>query len=76
MFDEVDNFVEVLDKSERTCWNCDQLGHHWQDCLYDRTVFCYGCGAKQVYKPNCLKCNAKRQNSSKNLKSLGPQKDQ
>lgn len=41
------------------CWNCDEKGHHWQDCLRDRQVFCYGCGAKKIYKPNCTKCQAK-----------------
>ncbi|KAL7725749.1 hypothetical protein ACLKA6_000640 [Drosophila palustris] len=30
------------------CWNCDELGHFWEDCLADRRVFCYGCGAPNV----------------------------
>lgn len=42
-----------------TCWNCNQMGHRYQDCLSDRTVFCYGCGAPNMYKPNCAKCNPK-----------------
>lgn len=41
------------------CWNCHQVGHRYQDCLSDRTVFCYGCGAPNTYKPNCLKCGPK-----------------
>lgn len=41
------------------CWNCHQLGHRYQDCLSDRTVFCYGCGSPNVYKPTCPKCSPK-----------------
>lgn len=43
------------------CWNCDEDGHKWDMCLKERIVFCYGCGLKNVYKPNCQFC-------SKNLK--------
>ena len=39
------------------CANCDQEGHHWQNCIAERRVFCYGCLAKGVYKPQCKKCN-------------------
>lgn len=71
-----DNFVEAFERSEnKSCWNCQQIGHHWHDCLADRTVFCYGCGTKDVYKPKCIKCQAKKQNISKNLTAPGPQID-
>lgn len=43
------------------CWNCDEDGHYWDMCLKERNIFCYGCGAKNVYKPQCVNC-------SKNLK--------
>lgn len=40
------------------CWNCDDIGHSFSDCQSrNRNIFCYGCGAKQVYKPKCSKCN-------------------
>lgn len=48
------------------CWNCDQPGHFWEDCLETRKVFCYGCGAKETYKPQCPKCSIKKINNSKN----------
>lgn len=69
--------VEAVHKQEMTtkCWNCDELGHHWEDCIQTRRIFCYGCGAKDIYKPNCLKCAARKQNVSKNLRTNGPQKD-
>ena len=46
------------------CANCDKEGHHWQNCLAERRVFCYGCLAKNVYKPQCPKCNPKRSENS------------
>lgn len=42
------------------CWNCDDIGHSFTDCQSPlRKIFCYGCGCKNVYKPNCQKCNPK-----------------
>lgn len=48
------------------CWNCLKPGHGYQDCLAARTIFCYGCGKADVYKPNCKHCQ------SKNLKFSAP----
>ncbi|KAM8702600.1 hypothetical protein ACLKA7_001936 [Drosophila subpalustris] len=39
-----------------TCWNCDEQGHIWENCLADRRIFCYGCGQLNVYKPQCKTC--------------------
>lgn len=39
------------------CWNCKEMGHPFMDCTAPRTVFCYGCGTAEVYKPQCAKCN-------------------
>lgn len=41
------------------CWNCGNSGHRYQDCLEQRSVFCYGCGEANTYKPNCTKCASK-----------------
>jgi len=27
------------------CWDCRKEGHRYQNCLAERRVFCYGCGA-------------------------------
>lgn len=72
-----ENFVEAIQKSEiiSKCWNCEEVGHHWENCLRERTIFCYGCGAKQVYKPNCSKCAEKGQNSMKNFRPVTFQRD-
>lgn len=72
------NAVDALQANSHnsSCWNCDERGHHWQDCVQDRHVFCYGCGAKKIYKPNCPKCQAKTSSLPKNLKPLVPIKEQ
>ncbi|KAI8121616.1 hypothetical protein CVS40_7348 [Lucilia cuprina] len=44
------------------CWNCNDPGHHWEDCVKERSIFCYGCGAKNTYKPNCEKCSKRSKN--------------
>lgn len=51
-----------------TCWNCDKKGHTYFDCLESKQVFCYGCGAKNIYKPNCTKCSKKSGNYQKDVR--------
>lgn len=58
-----------------SCWNCGEQGHRWDDCLGDKTIFCYGCGAKDTYKPNCTTCNNKKLNVSKNFRPTSLQKE-
>lgn len=50
---------EEISEINLICWNCQKSGHRYQDCLSDRTVFCYGCGTPDTYKPNCKKCHSK-----------------
>lgn len=66
---ETEMSVDALQEYQKRtkCWNCDQLGHHWENCLEDRQVFCYGCGTKKIYKPNCTNCLTK-----KNPKNFNP----
>lgn len=64
--------VQSADSIHR-CWNCDQTGHHWEDCLQDRSVFCYGCGQKNTYKPQCQRCLLRK---PKNYKQPVPSKEQ
>lgn len=52
------------------CWNCHKSGHRYQDCLAPRTIFCYGCGEPDTYKPNCKKCQ------QKNVKAWGVNRPQ
>ncbi|XP_039233794.1 uncharacterized protein LOC120322428 [Drosophila yakuba] len=42
------------------CWNCEEIGHIWENCLADRRVFCYGCGRPDTYKPQCQNCLQKQ----------------
>lgn len=52
----IDGDVMELHKSV-VCWNCGMNGHIYKDCLKDKTVFCYGCGLKDAYKPTCSRCH-------------------
>lgn len=60
--------VDAIQKTSTIlkCWNCDEPGHHWEDCLESRNIFCYGCGIKNTYKPQCTKCTNKKLSISKN----------
>ena len=50
------------------CWNCEEQGHRYHDCLQPRRVFCYGCGAAETYKPNCAKCKSDSENMPKDAR--------
>lgn len=52
-----DENIQLEEIKELTCWNCSEVGHKYDECMGDRTVFCYGCGAPNTYKPNCQKCS-------------------
>lgn len=75
--EELSQNVDALHKPNliNRCWNCDEIDHKWQDCLQDRSIFCYGCGAKNIYKPNCTECRDRKLNPSKNSKHMGPQRE-
>jgi len=45
-----------------TCWNCEMPGPVWEDCLAEKRLFCYGCGAPQIHKPHCANCKRKSEN--------------
>ncbi len=39
------------------CWNCGEPGHLAQNCDRPKRLHCYGCGAADVTKFSCRKCN-------------------
>lgn len=61
--DEQSDFVCAMEAVDRNqfvvCWNCDEIGHTFMDCAARRIIFCYGCGAKNVVRPQCAKCSVK-----------------
>lgn len=63
--------VEAIHKNEikPLCWNCDREGHFWEDCLRAKSIFCYGCGAKDTYKPQCPKCIARATSKNERLRT-------
>lgn len=54
---ETRDCFQVEENNLTVCWNCDDIGHSFQDCpSYKRNLFCYSCGYKNVTKPNCPRC--------------------
>lgn len=54
------------------CWNCDGIGHRYQDCTNPgRRVFRYGCGKLDTYKPSCTKCNKSTENGNPDIRRRG-----
>lgn len=41
------------------CWNCSEDGHRHNRCTKPKTMFCYGCGAKNIKKSDCSSCRPK-----------------
>ncbi|XP_033252596.1 uncharacterized protein LOC117191964 [Drosophila miranda] len=70
--------VEAIQSStaKRSCWNCEELGHVWENCMANRRIFCYGCGAPNVYKPQCQTCirraSENRQKGASNNSRMPP----
>ncbi|KAL7723504.1 hypothetical protein ACLKA6_008432 [Drosophila palustris] len=58
--------IEALTLS---CWNCGKNGHRYQDCVAERTIFCYGCGKRDTYRPSCPKCGSKNDRQRASLHS-------
>lgn len=63
-----DEGLEIAEVNEFVCWNCRNTGHKFDVCLAERSIFCYGCGAANTYKPQCAKCNSKNLNTKKGFK--------
>lgn len=61
------NSIQNLSHEYR-CWNCDEKGHLWENCLNERKIFCYGCGAKDTYKPNCTTCSEAKLKFQRNFR--------
>lgn len=53
------NSQEVSVINTLKCWNCDVVGHRYSDCSRPRTKFCYGCGIKNIIRPQCQVCKGK-----------------
>lgn len=51
------------------CWNCGSVDHSFKDCMKARTVFCFGCGLKDMYRPKCPNCAPKRGNFQQDVRA-------
>jgi len=63
----IDEVCAVRLNDKLKCWNCDEQGHRYHDCLKPRRIFCYGCGLPDIYKPNCVKCKPTAENSAQDV---------
>lgn len=48
-----------VDLSTYRCFNCKNLGHHFNDCLMERRLFCFRCGKSNFSTLNCPNCKSK-----------------
>lgn len=53
--------VPVHDLSTYRCFNCKNLGHHFNDCRMERRLFCFRCGKSNFSTLNCPNCKSKNQ---------------
>lgn len=63
---ESENIAETLSVTvdvvrSPKCWNCDIQGHAYNKCPKKKSLFCFGCGSKNIIKPKCPKCNPKNE---------------
>ncbi|XP_073845260.1 uncharacterized protein [Musca autumnalis] len=60
--EDKNHLIGAVQQSSRPmkCWNCEELGHFREDCESEPNVFCYGCGQKNTYKPQCSKCATRK----------------
>lgn len=57
--DAIESFCERANQDcydMRGCWNCGGLGHQWQDCVGELRRFSYGCGTRNMMKPQWPRC--------------------
>lgn len=46
-----------VSKLQTVCWNCEETGHNYMQCVKPRRVFCHGCGLIGFFLHNCPKCS-------------------
>lgn len=68
--DSLDEVYALRSSDFSKCWNCEEQGHKYQECLKPRRIFCYGCGVPDTYKPNCAKCKSTTENVSQDVRRL------
>lgn len=61
------NYLDAMNRPQpytvnsMRCWNCSGQ-HRFQECdIPIRSIFCFGCGKKDVLKPNCPICKSRSQ---------------
>ncbi|KAJ8966842.1 hypothetical protein NQ314_003276, partial [Rhamnusium bicolor] len=50
--------VNSVTSNDKTCWNCNELGHRFQNCRKKRErKFCFRCGKAGVTRYTCSSCS-------------------
>ena len=62
---EIEISIDAINTDDKLCFNCHQPGHFWDSCTSPKTVFCFGCGKPNTYRPQCEFCNQKKSENSK-----------
>jgi len=57
------------------CWNCHKEGHRHQDCREKKRIFCWGCGAKNILKTHCARCQKNIKQGTQYRQQQGAQKN-
>ena len=65
-----EDISEIDRASDVVCWNCRKKGHRFTDCLDERSIFCVGCGAENIYKPNCINCQNQGNGRASGFRSM------
>ena len=75
--DEAVAHIDALsrDTSSWKCFNCSEVGHSFRQCTKPKKVFCFRCGAPDVFTPQCTSCSSKEKNLSRPSANQ-PQKSQ
>lgn len=62
--------IQPVRNPKSICWNCQTVGHSHRECNGPRNgIFCFGCGARGVRTPNCVRC---RGNGPRDLAASAP----
>lgn len=55
--EKVSNELIHVPSNNYKCWNCQNLGHSYNNCTKYKRKFCFGCGLQNVTKTNCPMCS-------------------
>lgn len=75
---EIRGPIKTQESSNYKCWNCEEIGHTYKQCVKPRRIFCYGCGLVGFFLTDCPSCRKQenRQRGGCNNTSRHPKTQQ